>query len=352
MDKMPKISIIVPVYNAEKYLAPALDSVLDQSFTDIEVVCINDGSTDGSGEILERYQKKDNRVKVIKQKNNGGSAARNAGIKHSTGSYIMFLDSDDIYARGIIASAYDRAIETDADIVFYNFARFVGRPTNLARIDRTTPQVQRDVYTKENNRKRYFNDFAILTWNKLIRKSLLTDNKVYFDTSLSHDHDVDFSIRLMLAADTISYVDKTGYYYRLDNAQSLTSTKYKDPTNVLRILITLNSLIKTEYTELKQSFDNYVVDMIVGAIDRQQYHRASHEEVFNFAVRTAIPQFELAGRKDNYFYKQEQLTLLKVIMGGDYNELLAYNNTYNRKLRRVAKKVHSMAQRFIPSHRV
>lgn len=349
---MPKVSIIMPVYNSEKYLGSALESVLSQDFKDLEIICVNDGSTDSSAKILEQYQADDDRIRIISQKNSGGSAARNNGISHARGGYIMFLDSDDQYAKGVVSCAYDRAIETGADIVFYKFARFVGKPTVLASIDRVTPQVIKEIYTKDNNSERYFNDFAILTWNKLIRASLLKSGGVSFNTKLSHDHDVDFSIRLMLAADTLSYVERVGYYYRVDSAQSLTSTKHKDPANVLRIVASLAVIINTQFPELKQSFDNYVVDMVIGAISRQQQYPSSQEEVFNFAMRRTIPYFKFAHKPDGYFYKPAQLDRMKVVMEGDYRTFVSQEESIKKKIRLYLNQIHRALQEVLALFRV
>ena len=92
---MPKISVIVPIFNVEKYLKECLESIINQTFKDIEIICINDGSTDNSLDILNQYAEKDNRIKVITQSNQGLSAARNTGIKYANGEYISFIDSDD-----------------------------------------------------------------------------------------------------------------------------------------------------------------------------------------------------------------------------------------------------------------
>lgn len=114
---MPKISVIIPVYNAEKYIAETLDSVLAQTFNDIEIICIDDGSTDGSIKILEKYQKKDKQIKIIKQKNQGVIVARNNAIKQAKGEFIYPLDSDDIIDKTILEKSYNAIIAGKGDII-------------------------------------------------------------------------------------------------------------------------------------------------------------------------------------------------------------------------------------------
>ena len=126
---MPKISVIIPVYNTGKYLSECLDSVLAQTFTDIEIICINDGSTDNSAEILKKYAKKDPRIHVITQKNAGVVVARNNGVKHSTADLIYPLDSDDIIVPNCLNTLYEKITHSKYRVVMSNakmFGRFNG----------------------------------------------------------------------------------------------------------------------------------------------------------------------------------------------------------------------------------
>jgi len=343
---MPKISIIIPVYNAEKYLSATLDSVINQTFHDIEMVCINDGSTDESLQILRDYQRRDKRVKIVTQKNSGGSAARNAGIKHATGEYIMFLDADDMYAKNIVAHAYSRAVKTGVDILLYNFARFVGKPTPLAVKSKITPGQDLEFFTKDSYTDRFFNDFATITWNKFIKKSVLVNNKIFFDIDLSHNHDVDFSIRLMLAAKSYSWLDEVGYYYRTTDT-GLTATKRSDPTNVLKILIKLYKTVISKDLQLKQSFDNYVADMIAGTLVKYGDDATKQKEVFDFAHRVVIPEIGLNKVDDEYIYSNSTRETIKFIKTGNYGGFMAYFNAPKRRLRAELRKIYDIAQKIL-----
>ena len=129
---MPKVSVIIPVYNVEKYLSECLDSVVNQTLKDIEIICVNDGSPDGSAEILEEYAQKDNRIKVITQENRGVSEARNSGLKIASGEYIAFLDSDDYIDLKFFEQLYKRGIESNSDVVVCeNIYRFSGNKQKL-----------------------------------------------------------------------------------------------------------------------------------------------------------------------------------------------------------------------------
>ena len=111
MDTQKKVSVIMPVYNVEDYLEQCLDSVLAQTLREIEVICVDDGSTDGSGVILEKYQEKDERIRVFHQKNQFAGCARNLGLKHASGKYVIFWDSDDFFELPMLINAFSTSVE-------------------------------------------------------------------------------------------------------------------------------------------------------------------------------------------------------------------------------------------------
>ena len=116
---MAKVSVIIPVYNVEPYLKQCMDSVVGQTLKDIEIICVDDGSTDGSLDILKEYATEDSRIQIIEQKNAGAGAARNNGMRHATGKYLSFLDSDDFFEPRMLEKAYDLAEKDQADFVAY-----------------------------------------------------------------------------------------------------------------------------------------------------------------------------------------------------------------------------------------
>lgn len=117
------ISVIVPVYNAEAYLSRCMESILNQTYRDIRVICVNDGSTDGTGEMLEEFARRDGRVKVVCRTNSGLSASRNAGLELAEGEYVMFVDADDWLDGHACADAVEAMERREADIVFWSYAR-------------------------------------------------------------------------------------------------------------------------------------------------------------------------------------------------------------------------------------
>ena len=283
---MVKISVIMPIYNSEKYLKEAIDSVLNQSFKDFELICINDGSTDNSPEILENYRKKDKRIKIINQKNQGLSAARNKGLKNSEGEFIFFIDSDDYIAKNTLKELYQNARINDSDIVLYKKARFNGDKIRYNapgfNFEKANPNIDFNNYTfnyKKIKPEILNKTFAV--WNKMYKKEFLdTYNDFYFDTGLIFE-DVPFQAKSLLRAKKISYTPKYFYYYR-QNPNSIMNTN-KNREDIYKIIDIVEEFLKENdyYNELKDEFEYFklvqISQYILEANNETYFKRAKKE---------------------------------------------------------------------------
>ena len=229
----PKISIIVPIYNVELYLPRCIDSVLSQSFSDFELVLINDGSTDQSGDICDEYATKDSRIKVIHQDNKGVSYARNRGLDVATGEYIAFVDPDD-YIDGRMYEILVRKIEeVKADIAICSFA-FVKNSTVMAQDSGEKCQL----FNKEQALEYYFNeklpfDYSFL-WNKLFHKNLFKN--IRLNSNLFVQEDSEALIRFLDLCSSIVYTPDALYFYSL-RCDSLSQSRL-----TLKLLTVVDSL--------------------------------------------------------------------------------------------------------------
>ena len=197
---MPKISVIIPVYNVEQYLERCLDSVAGQTLKDIEIICINDGSTDGSLKILENYAAKDNRIKVINQENKGAAVARNAGLEIAAGEYLGFVDPDDNIDLNFYDVLYNLAKDENADIAKGNCFR--------ANLDRNT-------YIEPLNEAIHKNKFAFKHdwWSAIYKASMIFENNINFPPECIKGQDGVFLIGAVLNANKIVLNDNTFYHY-------------------------------------------------------------------------------------------------------------------------------------------
>ncbi len=200
---MPKVSVIIPVYNVEAYLRQCLDSVVNQTLKDIEIICVDDGSTDGSAAILKEYATKDERIKILTQSNSGAGAARNAGIARATGEWITFCDADDWIEPDAIEKMVAAAQREDADCVCCGMLRDWRNGTSVFRpFDEMGPS---DTYN------------AVV--NKLFKRNLLENLKM--DESVSLGEDLMVSAQAMAKAKKIAVLEK-GFYHYCENSSSMT----------------------------------------------------------------------------------------------------------------------------------
>ena len=207
----PKISIVIPVYNVERYLAECLDSVIGQTFTEIEILCVNDGSTDGSRSILQEYADRDSRITIIDKPNGGLSSARNAAYPYIKGKYTLFVDSDDWIKPDLCEKTYRKTEATGASMTVF----FDQRP-KVRKILSITPG---DKTTKEE--KLPFLDFPS-AWSKLYRTDFLLDNKLYFPEGLVFEDNL-VNWQAVTLAEKISIIPEYLYHHRR-NFGSITQT--------------------------------------------------------------------------------------------------------------------------------
>lgn len=223
------ISIIVPVYNSEKYIHECLDSIINQSFRDFECIIVNDGSSDGTRSIVEEYRSRDPRIRMISQKNEGPSSARNKGLKKAQGEHIIFLDSDDFFEESLLSDLYKKA-ELAADIVACNVNKYdTSKDVYIKNILSFGEYSNRCGISSTTDPKKILNLISGLVPNKLYKKSLLLDNGIKFNENLHRYEDVIFAARAAVAAQNICIVDKPLINYRIGIKTSLTSNSSKYP---------------------------------------------------------------------------------------------------------------------------
>lgn len=208
-----KISIVMPVYNAEKYLEETLNSICGQSFTDYELIAIDDGSTDASLSILNKYKDTIVNMKIIANKNSGVSRTRNQGINIAIGEYICFVDSDDILHKDYLSKLYKPVEFSEVDIVycgykvFYDTIDFEEKDFIEIKNDDASDVIDLFNYVMEQG-------LGIPLWNKLYKLDLLKNNRIYFNEDLSYGEDMFFNWKVFLLSKNVYHVDELLYGYR------------------------------------------------------------------------------------------------------------------------------------------
>lgn len=217
LNSTPKVSIVFPVYNVEPYLDQALNSAENQTLKDIEIICVNDGSTDNSLEILENHAKNDKRIKVINQKNKGASGARNAGMKAASGEYIYFSDADDVMVPYAMEKSVEHLDKYNADVLEFNYIRYNYKmpldPTSCSYKDN---QIKVCDYEEGKNPFDIFRTRTVAPWAYVYRRSFLTDNKLNFKEGIRIHEDILFTdlvkscLKRLIKDNNVGYLTRGG----------------------------------------------------------------------------------------------------------------------------------------------
>jgi glycosyltransferase involved in cell wall biosynthesis len=295
---MVKISVIIPVYNAEEFLESSLGSVLNQTLSEIELICVNDGSKDNSLAMLDNFAKTDARIKVIDQINEGCGAARNRALNEATGEYIYFFDPDDYILPNAFEKLYNNAVNNQSDIVLFKIAKFQdGEPIDYSKpgfnLDETFGEnVDFDNFTFDYHEvKRHVLNSSFAPWTKLYKKDFMDNYDDFrFPVGLAFD-DVPFHVKAMLRASRISFVPDYLYHYRLSNPNSVNNTS----SNGIYIM----DIIDLVEMQLKE--DNFFDEF------KKEFYLFKITQIFNYMLSSESEEYFQRAKSELSKVKQEFL---------------------------------------------
>lgn len=214
MSRKIKISIIIPIYNTGKYLEKCLRSIIAQNLEEIEIICVNDGSTDNSLKILESLKAEDERIVIVDKKNGGSSSARNAALKKARGEYCLNIDSDDWIEQGYFKAIYEKAKKNDLDILITDMIFDYQSNVKKNEIKKDLKIEEEKVISGKEYIKIFFkNNTYGYTWNKLIKRELYTKNNLWYDEEIFLLEDLELLMMLSYYAKRIGKLNKAYYHY-------------------------------------------------------------------------------------------------------------------------------------------
>lgn len=248
---MPKISIIVPVYNTEKYIEKCLDSLVNQTLNDIEIIVVNDGSTDNSEKLIKKYEKKyKEKIKYFVKENGGLSDCRNYGMKYAIGEFIGFVDSDDYVEKTMYEKLYNKAVETKAEFV----------ECNVTWVYKEKEKI--DTIGEIKEKKDYFINGRVMACNKIIKRQVIQENKIEFPVGLRYE-DVEFYYKLVPNINKMSLIEENMYYY-IQRQNSLSNAQNEKTKDIFKILENIlkyyreNNIYETYKDELEYLFIRFL----------------------------------------------------------------------------------------------
>lgn len=267
---MKKISVIIPVYNVSLFLRECLDSIVNQTLKEFEVICINDGSTDNSLEILNEYASKDNRFIIISQENQGQGIARNKGINLASGEYIVFVDPDDFIETNALEIIYDKFKQTNVDVIQFDYetckenGRFNKQEIFNKQVKRCFNYSIKDneIYNWRKIPKKNLQDMWMAIWNKAYKTDFIKNNNIKLAPN-KHGEDHIFSISANLLANKILYLNKSLYHYRNRLGSAVNKTSNDNFCMFENIDLVRNFLTKYNLLdEYKSSLDDYILTVL------------------------------------------------------------------------------------------
>lgn len=300
---IPKISIIVPVFNAEIYLKKCLDSISNQTFTDFECICINDGSTDSSQSILNIFSKKDTRFKILSQENTGVSNARNKGLKNALGDYIVFVDPDDWLSRQCLEILYKNMLKYNCDIISAEPV-FVNDKTK----ETFTKKLPKKFCCKPIKSDAVKQEVIAIgniwgCWCKIYKKQFLLSNTIYFQNSPMED--IVFIYDLFICGCSIAFIPDTLYFYRKNIECSATYNWPKRIYNMVECFLFLKKRLneKKSYGDFKNAFLAHAAKCFAFEFEESNMPLKALKPIFSDIKNYFFKNGEKLLYPDNIFYK-------------------------------------------------
>lgn len=303
-----KVSVIVPVYNAQDYLEQCIVSILEQTLQEIEVICVDDSSTDRSLEILKKYEKEDIRMRVLTQPNSGAGAARNRGLSQASGEYLSFLDADDFFEPDMLELAYAKAKEDRADMVVFKSDQYHTDSDQFVQVAWTLREKEIPPYTPFNHRQMTDNIFKVFVgwaWDKLFSREFVEKHHLTFQEQRT-SNDMLFVFSAVALAKRITIVPKVLAHQRRDAKDSLSKTRenswhcFYDALTALRQRLTDEGL----FPETEKDFINYALHFSLWNL--RTLAEPTKTKLGKKLVSEWFNTLGISGKKQGYFYKQNE----------------------------------------------
>jgi len=284
-----KVTVIIPVYNAADYLAPAMDSIICQTLTDIEIICVDDGSTDASLDVIRDYGVRDERIKIVTQAHSGPAVARNRGLRLAGGKYVIFLDADDFYEPTLLEELYGAAEKSSLEVVIADYDIF---NSHKSVFERTSQAEHEEIYEgREATSKNEFPDVIFSStngaaWNKLFKRSFVLEKGLLFLADVKMYEDVYFTVTALSLAERVGKVHKILIHHRVYSEQSRAKLFRKYYSQVPMIFAKIKEFLmkKGMYSPLVTSYLNlsasrcYKIYNILGSDAKEHFWNMLHGE--------------------------------------------------------------------------
>jgi glycosyltransferase involved in cell wall biosynthesis len=319
MNDNVKVSVIIPVYNSEMFLEECLSSVVNQTLNDIEIICVDDGSTDGSMNIIKKYQNIDYRIQVIKQPNRGAGEARNVGMARAKGEYLSFLDSDDFFEKDMLKQAYTLAKKNDADVCVFKSDLY----------DISTKQYSECSFSF---RKEYFNELKVFSpkeypynenifrmfngwpWDKIYKRQFIEESELTYQ-NLKNTNDMYFVMMALAKADRIITLAKCLIHHRKGISSSISNTRELSwDCFYIGLKAMKSEMLKSGiYDIYKRAFLNWTLHLSLWQLNTMKSVNA-YSKVYTLLRDVVFKEFRVTEAKEDDFYNKDEYEQYMEIM--------------------------------------
>lgn len=305
-----KVSVIIPVYNVEKYLRQNLESVANQTLKDIEIICVDDGSTDSSFEIVKEFAEKDSRFVPVQQANGGAGAARNNGLRRAKGKYLSFLDSDDFFEPNMLEEAYNKAEATKADFVVFQSDQYFEDTNEYKNVSWTLRYPEIPPYEPFGRRAMTDNIFKVFVgwaWDKLYNREWVLEHNLWFQEQRT-SNDMLFVFSSIALSKRIACVEKGKIlaHQRRNNKSSLSNTREKSWDCFYKALCALRDRLKSEgiYNELEKDYINYALHFSLWNL--RTLAKPTYNTLYDKLKNEWWKDLGIEGKDKSYFYNKKE----------------------------------------------
>lgn len=333
MDNKIKVSVIVPVYNAQEYILETAEYIKTQTLKDIQIIYIDDGSSDATVKLLKKIKNNDTRVMVLQQENKFAGTARNAGLSKATGKYVVFWDADDIFLPHALEAMYEKCESDNADICICSANHYDDETKKLLSASvylkpkmtpKTTPFGHREID------KYLFNFSANVPWNKMFRRRFIEEHQIRFQ-EIQQANDNYFSMLAFFYAKVYTVVREPLINYRINFSQSLTGKASQTPLCVYEAYNATYNKLKSEpnFKNVKQSFINKTLRSFFYFLGKQTLP-SSYEKLYNHYKENIFDKWDFPD-KENYYYNKKDYERFCKVRQFDSNTFLMseYRKTFD-----------------------
>lgn len=324
-----KVSVVMAIYNAQDFLRECLDSVIGQTLEEIEIICVNDGSTDNTLAILQEYAKTDDRLIIIDQSNQGAGAARNAGLSIARGEYLSFLDADDFFEKDMLKVAYDAAITENADVCVFAADHFNNITQNFEPCSSSfrrqfIPEKQPFNPKEENARDNIYRMFNGWAWDKLFKSEYIKKMGLQFQ-NLRTTNDMFFVFTGLACAKKVVTVDKILVHQRIEVKTSLSRTREKSWDCFYHGLVAMQEHLKEYglYRVYEKAFVNWALNFSLWQLNTMSGD--AFKKTYQLLHCEAFDRFDISIHHHTYFYSQEEYKQFLKLYTTPLNRYLSEN---------------------------